>query len=110
MGRGAQGERTGHAHQPAQHPGEAGDDPLQDAPVKQQRGEGADRQHHRQGLEREDEARARSAFGEWQGRAGEVAEDKGRPDGGGVVQGPVEEADGGGVFGQESSPVLEGPM
>jgi len=61
---------------PPQQPGKAAHDLLQDAPVEQQRGQGRHHQHHRQGLEGEDEARARPVLGEGQQAAAEIVSER----------------------------------
>ena len=49
---------------------------LQNAPIEQQRGQRADRQHQRQGAESEDEAEPGLRLGERQRPAAEIAEDE----------------------------------
>ena len=53
---------------------ERGSDPLQHAPIEQQRSQCADRQHQRECLEGENEVGARMRLREWQWLSAEIAE------------------------------------
>ena len=86
VGCGRQADRAADAERPFEQPGEAAHDRRQDAPVEQQRGEHAHHQHHRQGLQREDEIGARRLEVVGQGAAAEIAEDERRA---GPRRGPI---------------------
>jgi hypothetical protein len=72
----AEAERPADPDGAPQHPGKSLHDQLQDAPVEQQRRQGADHQHHRQRLEREDKAGTRLGLDKRQIAPAEIAENK----------------------------------
>ena len=66
--------------------GEGLHDQRKDFPIEKDRGKRADDQHQRKGFEGENEARAGALFVKRQGAPSEIAEDKGSPGGGRLVQ------------------------